>query len=108
MLSPTPSDSRPVAVQEGEPSPAQAGEPTSKRPDAPYARYAALAVALVMLGWSYSPNIRQLLHTWNRDPNYSHGYLVLPVALIILWRRWTDRDKEAIVPRPSPWGWVAL
>jgi exosortase len=68
----------------------------------------ALAVALATLGWSYSPNIRQLFHTWNHDPNYSHGYLVLPVALLILWRRWTGRDEAAVAPRPSPWGWVAL
>jgi exosortase len=66
----------------------------------------ALAIVIVVLGCSYLPNLRQLISTWELDPNYSHGYLVLPVALVILWRRWI----EAVVTplRSSPWGWVGL
>jgi exosortase len=66
----------------------------------------ALAVAIVVLGGSYFPNLRQLVATWEHDPNYSHGYLVIPVALIILWRRRADAGVAAF--RPSPWGVVAL
>ena len=43
---------------------------------------------------------------WNRDPNYSHGFLVVPVALVILWRRWVEAEPLAL--EPSPWGWVGL
>jgi exosortase len=66
----------------------------------------ALAVVVVVLGCAYAPNFRHLVSIWNHDPNYSHGFLVLPVALIILWRRWTEAGAPAL--RPSPWGWAAL
>jgi exosortase len=66
----------------------------------------ALAVVVVVLGCAYAPNFRWLVTIWNHDPNYSHGYLVLPVALVIFWRRWTE--AAAPVLRPWPWGWAAL
>ena len=31
---------------------------------------------------------------------------MVPVALVILWRRWTEAEAPAV--RPSPWGWAAL
>jgi len=71
-----------------------------------YARYVAPAVVLAALGWSYAPNLRHLFEVWNKDPNYSHGYLVLPIALIILRRRLTSEGVPVL--RPSAWGWVAL
>jgi exosortase len=105
-LSPTPPDSQPAAPQEGGPSSSQAGKPTARERGILYARYVAPAVVLAALGWSYAPNLRQLFEIWNKDPNYSHGYLVLPIALIILRRRLTS--EGAPVFRPSAWGWVAL
>ena len=66
----------------------------------------AVAVATVVFGWAYAPNFRSLVQTWNHDLNYSHGFLVVPVALVILWRRWVDSER----PRLTPWiwGWPAL
>jgi exosortase len=66
----------------------------------------ALAIVVVVLLWSYAPNLRSLVSTWNDDPNYSHGFLVLPVALVILWRQWVE--SESITPEPWRWGWGAL
>jgi exosortase len=59
-----------------------------------------------MLGWAYAPNLYELSRTWTQDPNYSHGYLVVPIALVILWQRL----KGARSVRIAPWagGWVAL
>jgi exosortase len=116
-LSPSPADSQPVAVNEGDASDPKTGAPPVRRWSFPPARLVALAAVAVVLGWSYAPNLRVLLATWNQDPNYSHGFLVLPVALVILYRRWSEakeeareKGKEAEAPaiRPSPWGWVAL
>ena len=28
-----------------------------------------------------------LISIWWRDPSYSHGFLVIPIALVILWQR---------------------
>lgn len=66
----------------------------------------AIAVVILALGWAYAPNLRSLVRTWDHDPNYSHGYLVVPVALVILWRRWVEAER----PRLTPWiwGWPAL
>jgi exosortase len=70
----------------------------------------ALAAGAVLLGWAYAPNFRDLSALWSEDPNYSHGYLVVPIALFILWRRLSEmpwdpsRDAQA-----TPWwGWVLL
>src|SRR5205085_5822060 len=43
--------------------------------------------------------------SWS-DPNYSHGYLVVPIALVILWQR--RHDLATVRPAPSLLGWAAL
>jgi exosortase len=76
----------------------------------PRAKIWALALATLMLGVAYAPNLLDLHSIWNGDPNYSHGYLIIPIALVIAWRRLSDTQAE-----PSPatvvapwWGWVVL
>ena len=67
-----------------------------------------LAVMLVVavLGWAYAPSFVNLVEQWNADPNNTYGYLVIPIALVILWERrgLFDRSKLA----PSWWGFVPL
>ena len=46
-----------------------------------------LAVLAAALAWAYWPTILDLLHTWETSPDYSHGYLVVPLALYFLWSR---------------------
>ena len=70
----------------------------------------ALAATTLVLGLVYAPNFHDLYSTWNNDPNYSHGYLVIPIALLILWRRLSKPQTEqpsSDVPAPW-WGWVFL
>ena len=43
--------------------------------------------ALTVLVWAYWPTLVELTRVWNSDPDYSHGYFVLPVALFFLWAR---------------------
>jgi exosortase len=52
--------------------------------DAVAATAAVAVVASVVL--SFAPNIAYLAQTWG-DPNYSHGWLIAPIALFILWHR---------------------
>ena len=61
----------------------------------------ALAAATLVLGLAYAPNFRDLHSIWNADPNYSHGYLIIPIALFILWRRLSDIPAAAIPDRRS-------
>ncbi len=61
-------------------------------------------LSLATLAAFYS-NVAFLLIQWD-NPNYSHGYLVLPIALVILWMH---REELVHAPvRPNPLGWVAL
>jgi exosortase len=47
----------------------------------------ALGGVALVLGLAYLPNFRDLYSIWTDDPNYSHGGLVIPIALVILWQR---------------------
>ena len=60
---------------------------------------ASLAVVTAALGFAYWANFQDLIRTWNREPDYSHGFLVLPIALVILYRLWPE-DASA---RSRPW-----
>jgi exosortase len=37
--------------------------------------------------WAYWPTLVGLVQSWNREPDYSHGYLVGPFAAYLLWAR---------------------
>ncbi len=50
--------------------------------------------------WSYWPNFTEMASVWSANADYSHGYLVVPVALCFLYFR---RDRiTATDIRPSP------
>ena len=51
----------------------------------------AFGATLLVLGISYAPNFLDLLSTWHRNPNYSHGILIIPFAAFIFWRRFNRR-----------------
>jgi exosortase len=44
----------------------------------------------LVFAWSYWPSVVRLVDSWNRQPDYSHGYFVVPLALYFLWAR---RDR---------------
>lgn len=65
-------------------------------------------IALVLVGafvWSYLPALIQLVITWNREPDYSHGFLVAPLAVFFLWVR---RDRFPGLVKSPAWGGLAL
>ena len=66
-----------------------------------------LIVVLATLGWAYEPNLLSLFRTWMNEPDYTHGLLVLPIALVILWNRWPSREDDI---EPTGWwpGWVLV
>jgi exosortase len=70
----------------------------------------ALAGATLVFGLAYAANFQDLVGIWRHEPNYSHGYLVIPIALYILWQRLSEpqpKSSSAAVPAPW-WGWVFL
>ncbi|MGE3638844.1 MAG: exosortase [Pirellulales bacterium] len=40
--------------------------------------------------WAYWETLVRIVRTWSADPDYSHGYLVLPLAVFFLWLRRRD------------------
>lgn len=74
----------------------------------PASRAIPVALAAILAGamlWSYAPTITYLVHIWG-DSNYSHGWLIAPIALAILWQR---RESLAEVEvRPRWWGVLPL
>ena len=53
-----------------------------------------------LLSWPSScgpigPRFVELVRIWNSSPDYSHGYLVIPLACWFLWRRRTLPSSEA-------------
>jgi exosortase len=71
-------------------------------------RLLSLAVAMGMLGWAYWPNLQSLGIIWRSDPNYSHGVLVIPIALAIFWHRLKDANVDWSGMRGPWWSWLAL
>ncbi len=54
----------------------------------------------------YYSVITKLVHDWSVDDNYSHGFLIVPIALYFAWER-RGKLKEA-ERKPSYWGLLVL
>jgi exosortase len=64
----------------------------------------ALALTVVFL-WVNWPALVELVATWDREPDYSHGYLVAPIAALFLWFR---RDRYPQQSKAPGWGGFVL
>ncbi len=59
----------------------------------------ALAAAFLLL---YFPIIIDLVYDWYTDPNYGHGFLIIPVVAWVIWRK---REVLKTIPlETSKWG----
>jgi exosortase len=74
----------------------------------PHPRLLALAVGMMILGWAYWPNFQNLYTIWDNEPNYSHGKLVIPIALVIFFQRLVDSKVRWAVSHGPRWSWVVL
>jgi len=56
--------------------------------------------------WLYAPVVTKLVHDWAHNENYSHGFLIVPLAA---WFAWQQRDRLLVAPpRPSLWGLLVV
>ena len=64
------------------------------------------AVAAALIGGSalavYFPVVTALVRQWASDENYSHGFVVVPFALLFAWR--ARRRLASVEPNPHPLG----
>jgi exosortase len=87
----TPSAAR-ASVDSGLP----AAEPTRSWATIAQKRWIApVSLLVAVFVWSYWPTLRTLEDLWRNVQDYSHGYIVIPLAIVILWAR---RDR---LPAPS-------
>lgn len=79
-------------------------------PTAPWApRTPEIIAAVLVLGVlivAYAPSFLNLVGHWTRDPNYSHGFFVAPIAALIFWSRRGMLDRSKL--RPRWWGFFPL
>jgi exosortase len=70
------------------------------------AGYAGVALLLAALLWAYWPTLAELIGLWSSQADYSHGFLVPPLAVFFLWVR---RDQRPTVWQPAVgWGVACL
>jgi exosortase len=63
-------------------------------------------ILVVLTIWLYSSIFSNMVFQWAKDPDFSHGFLVIPFSLLIVWR---NRLKFRALPRqPSSWGLLIL
>jgi exosortase len=63
-----------------------------------------LALGLLLLagaGWAYWPTGVRLVEGWCYDPQYSHGFLIPPIAAALLWQR--RHDLAGLTWETSGW-----
>jgi exosortase len=66
----------------------------------------AVGLFIVSIGLVYWPVVIRLVDDWMHDDNYSHGFLIPPLAAYLVWERW-DRLKAAPCS-PSRFGLVVV
>ena len=75
-----------------------------EQPAAPWRFSGAAAVSLSLLtvafAWSYWPVFGELIGAWNSQPDYSHGWFVVPLTGYMLWTR-----RSMLSTRSSSLAW---
>ncbi len=72
----------------------------SVRPPESSSRLPLWGIALLGIGIAvlYRDVVPELVRAWGTDDNYSHGYLIPPIALYLIWER---RHKWFAAPTGS-------
>jgi exosortase A len=60
----------------------------------------SLGVGLLLLGALFNTEVETAVQTWNASTAYNHCFLVIPIALYLLWDR--RADLSGIAARPMP------
>ena len=53
----------------------------------PLSVWALLAASALLIGYLYWPTFSWIVDNWQREPDYGHGWLVIPLALFLLYQR---------------------
>ncbi len=78
--------------------PTEPGKASLRRFGLTNARLAMIAAAILTFLLAYAATLQELYATWRNDANYSHGLLVIPIAIAIFWRRLEESPLEFAPP----------
>jgi exosortase len=78
-------------------------QPPATAPTVAAGYFALLAAAMI---WAYWPTLTEVYSAWLNQPDYSHGFLVLPIAATFLWLRRTEAPWSSV--RPSLGGLAVI
>src|ERR1017187_1276878 len=62
-----------------------------------------MVVLTALLLWLYLPTLTRLVEQWWQDPNFSHGFFVLPFSALVVWQQ--RSTLRHLIPKPS---WCGL
>jgi exosortase len=65
---------------------APASAPATSKPALQWRLVFGATIAAIGV-WSYWPTLVSIVDTWIKQPDYSHGFLVIPLAVLFLWVR---------------------
>ena len=60
--------------------------------------YLTLSITSILFMLLYWPLFPSLVKEWINFPDYSHGFLILPVSIYFLWRKREELKNAAIAP----------
>jgi exosortase A len=66
----------------------------------------ALAIAIFAILVLYRETAMAMVETWGRTETFTHGFLVPPITLWLIWR--IRGDVALVTPRPNAWALLAL
>ncbi len=64
------------------------------------------AAAFVLFILTFYPVFQSLIGRWYNDEDYSHGFLIIPISLYIVWEK--RHLLAQVFRRPSQWGLVFI
>src|ERR1700682_3350230 len=64
---------------------------------------AAVVATILTLHWRTAES---MIATWSRNETFAHGYLILPIAVFLIWRQ--RRQVAGLSPRPDYVGFMLL
>jgi exosortase A len=65
-----------------------------------------LAASIVAILAIYWPTVASIVAIWERSETFAHGYLIVPITLVLVWTR--RRELARLIPTPDVLGFVLL
>jgi exosortase A len=66
----------------------------------------SLAIGLLVLVLGYFPTLQSMVEVWQRSETFTHGYLIFPISLWLIWRRRLELQQQ--IPSPDWRGVLVL